>query len=94
MHWPNYYIIQSKDYQTLYKGWIYFGCHAIVCMPSFKPNHGFIYGFLLSCTTMGQASDSVTFLTQSFNRWVGASCLSVAWPIVIQIEVFFSSDYL
>ena len=30
------------------------------------------YGFLFNCTTVGQASDSMTALTQSFNRWVGA----------------------
>ena len=30
------------------------------------------YGFLYNCTTAGQASDSMTALTSSFNRWVGA----------------------
>ena len=30
------------------------------------------YGYLCNCTTVGQASDSMTALTQSFNRWVGA----------------------
>ena len=30
------------------------------------------YGFLFNCTTVGQASDSMTALTLSFNRWVGA----------------------
>ena len=30
------------------------------------------YGFLFNCTTVGQASDSMTALTYSFNRWVGA----------------------
>ena len=30
------------------------------------------YGFLVNCTTVGQASDSMTALTSSFNRWVGA----------------------
>ena len=29
-------------------------------------------GFLFNCTTVGQASDSMTALTQSFNRWAGA----------------------
>ena len=29
-------------------------------------------GFLFNCTTVGQASDSMTSLTLSFNRWVGA----------------------
>ena len=30
------------------------------------------YGFLFNCTTVGQASDSMTALTLNFNRWVGA----------------------
>ena len=30
------------------------------------------YGFLFNCMTVGQASDSITDLTRSFNRWVGA----------------------
>ena len=30
------------------------------------------YGFLFNCTTVGQASDYMTALTLSFNRWVGA----------------------
>ena len=30
------------------------------------------YGFLFNCTTVGQASDSMTALTLSFNRWVSA----------------------
>ena len=30
------------------------------------------YGFLLNCTTVGQASVFMTALTLSFNRWIGA----------------------
>ena len=30
------------------------------------------YGFLFNCTTVEQASDSMTALTESFNWWVGA----------------------
>ena len=30
------------------------------------------YGFLFNCTTVGQASDLITALTLSFNRWVDA----------------------
>ena len=30
------------------------------------------YGFLFNCMTVGQASNSMTVLTLSFNRWVGA----------------------
>ena len=32
----------------------------------------YTYGFLFNCTTMGQVSESMTTLTLSFNRWVGA----------------------
>ena len=42
--------------------------------------------------TVGQASDSMTALTLSVNRLVGALCLAVAGPTVAQLEVFFSSD--
>ena len=52
------------------------------------------YGFLINCTTVGQASDLMTALRKSFNPLVGASCLSLAGPTVAQPEVFFSSDYL
>ena len=48
------------------------------------------YGFLFNCTTVGQASDSMTALIYSFNRWVGALCLSVAGPTVAQLEVFLA----
>ena len=34
----------------------------------FNPITVYSYGFLFNCTTMGQASDSMTAL----NRWVGA----------------------
>ena len=36
----------------------------------------------------------MTTFMQSFNRWVGACHLYVAGPIVAQLEVFFSSDYI
>ena len=42
------------------------------------------YGFLFNCTTVGQASDSMTALTYK----------NLAGPTVAQLEVFFSSDYL
>ena len=45
-------------------------------------------------TKVGQASDSMTALTLSFNLRIGALCLSVAGPTMAQLEVFFSSDYL
>ena len=52
------------------------------------------YGFLLNCKTVGQASDLMTALAFSFNPLVGAWCLSLAGPTVVQLEVFFSADYL
>ena len=36
---PNFSDQLKKDYQTFYKGCIYFGCHATIYMPGFKPNH-------------------------------------------------------
>ena len=55
-----------------------------------------LYGlsFLFNCMMVGQASDSMKALTLSFNWWVGAWCLAVAWSTVAQFEVFFSSDYV
>ena len=52
------------------------------------------YGFLLNCTTVGQASDLMTAPTLSFNPLVGHWCLSVVGPSLALLEVFFSSDYL
>ena len=52
------------------------------------------YGFLFNCTTVGQASESMTTLTEIFNRWVGAWCLSEAGPTVVQLGFFLSSDSL
>ena len=56
----------------------------------------YTYGFLFNCTTVGQASDSMTALTLSFNRSVGSQCLSLARPFVAQLEGFFTSicDFL
>ena len=50
--------------------------------------------FLFNCMTVGQASDSMTALTLSFNSLVGAWCLSLAGPTIAQLEASFSSDYL
>ena len=38
---------------------------------SFFESRFYSYGFLFNCMTVGQASHSMTALTQSFNRWVG-----------------------
>ena len=48
-------------------------------------------GFLLNCTTVGHASDSMTALARSFKICV--LCLALAGPTVAQLEVFLSSDY-
>ena len=37
-------------------------------------------GFLFCCAAVGRASGSVAALAWSFDRWVGAWCLSVAGP--------------
>ena len=37
---PNFSVQFKKDYLPLYKGWISLGCHATVCRPGYKPNHG------------------------------------------------------
>ena len=59
-----------------------------------NPIRVYSYGFLYNCTTVGQTSDSMKALTQSFNGLVGAWCLVVAGPIGAQLEIFFSFDYL
>ena len=48
------------------------------------------YGFLFNCTTVGQATDSMTALTKSFHQWVSAWCLSVAGPAVAQLDFFLT----
>ena len=65
----------------------------VVCLVV-NPITVFIYGFLFNFTTACEASDSMTALTLSFNWWVGAWCLAVAWSNVAQLEVFFSLDFL
>ena len=52
------------------------------------------YGFIFYCTMVGQASDSMTALTLSFNPLVDAYCLSLAGTTVAQRKVFFSFDNL
>ena len=57
----------SDQFKKIVKRYIRFeykyGYHATVCMPSFKPIAVYSYGFLFNCTTVGQASHSVTALT-------------------------------
>ena len=43
------------------------------------------YGFLFNCMTVGQASDLMTALTNSFNLLVSARCLLLAGPTIAQL---------
>ena len=88
----------SDQFKKIVKRYIRVGYNLDIMRQSaclvLNPITGYSYGFLFNCTTVGQASDSMMALTLSFNRWVGAWCLSVAGPTMAQLEVFFSSDYL
>ena len=69
---PNF----SDQFKKIIKRYIKVGYNLDV-MPSsaclvFNPITVYSYGFLFNCMTVGQASDSMTALTQSFNRWVGS----------------------
>ena len=63
----------KKDYQTLLKkvGYNLNIMRQSACLVVNQITV-FIRGFLFNCTVVGQASDSMTTLTLSFNRWVGA----------------------
>ena len=69
---PNF----SDQFQKIIKGYIKVGYNLVVMQMSacliLNPTTVYGYGFLFICTTVGQASDSMMALTQSFNRWVGA----------------------
>ena len=88
----------SDQFKKIIKRYIKVGYNLDVMRQSaclgLNPLTVYSYGFLFNCTTVGQASDSMNALTQSFNRWVGAWCLSVAGPTVAQLEAIFSADYL
>ena len=47
----------------------------------------YIYGFLFNCTTVGQASNSVTVPTLSINPLFGAGCL---YLVVSTVAGFFA----
>ena len=49
---------------------------------------------MVSSFIVGQASDLMMALMISFNPLVGARCLSLAGPIIAQLEILFSSDCL
>ena len=69
---PNF----SDQFKKIVKRYIRFGYNLDIMRQSaclvLNPITVYSYGFLFNCTTVGQASDSMTALTQSFNRWVGA----------------------
>ena len=50
------------------------------------------YGFFFNCATVGQTSDLMTAPT--FDPLVDVRCLSLAGSNVVQLESFFSSDYV
>ena len=52
------------------------------------------YVFFFDCTRLGQASFLITAMIYRFYLLFGAWCLLLARPIVAQLKVFFSSDYL
>ena len=66
----------SDQFKKIVKGYIRVGCNLDIMRQSacmgLNPNTVYSYGFILNCTTVGQASDSNTPLTLSFNRWIGA----------------------
>ena len=77
---PNF----SDQFKKIVKRYIRVGYNLDVMRQSaclvLNPITVYSYGFLLNCTTVGQASDSMTALT-----WVGAWCFSVAGPTVAQL---------
>ena len=69
---PNF----SDQFKKIIKRYIKVGYNLYVMRQSaylvLNPITVFSYGFLFNCTTVGQASDSLTALTLSFNWWVAA----------------------
>ena len=69
---PNF----SDQFKKIIKHYIKVGYNLYVMRQSaclvLNPITVFSYGFLFNCTTVGQASDSLTALTLSFNWWVAA----------------------
>ena len=60
---PIFYGDLVDQLKKIVKRYIRVGYHATVCMPSLNPITVYSYGFLFNCTTVGQASDSMTALT-------------------------------
>ena len=69
---PNF----SDQFKKIVKRYIRVGYNLDIMRQSaclvLNPITVYSYGFLFNCTTFGQASDSMTALTLSFNRWVDA----------------------
>ena len=69
---PNF----SDQFKKIVKRYIRVGYNLDIMRQSaclvVNPITVYSYGFLFNCTTVGRASDSMTALTSSFNRWVGA----------------------
>ena len=69
---PNF----SDQFKKIVKHYIRVGYNLDIMRQSaclvLNPITVYSYGFLFNCTTVGQASDSMTALMYSFNRWVGA----------------------
>ena len=69
---PNF----SDQFKKIIKRYIKVGYKLDVMRQSaclvLNPITAYSYGFLINCTTVGQASGSMTALTKRFNRWVGA----------------------
>ena len=69
---PNF----SDQFKKIVKRYIRVGYNFNVMQQSaclvLNPITVYSHGFLFNCKTVGQASDSMTALMLSFNRWVGA----------------------
>ena len=65
----------SDKFKKIIKHYIKIGYNLDVMRQSaclfLNPITVYSYGFLFNCTTVGQASDSMTALALSFNPWVG-----------------------
>ena len=50
------------------------------------------YASLFNCTTAGRASDSLRPRHKAFTSELGLDAMSLAWPTMVQLVVFFNSD--
>ena len=49
------------------------------------------YALLFNCTKVIWASDSMTPLRKAFTSGLGLDALSLSWPAMVQLDVFFNS---